>query len=361
MSVEVNIKGAPVRLVDTSQLAIFYNKTKELNDWIIQKFFPNKVGFNDDRVELGKLETSTPIAPLVAPSVQGRVMLENARYDVEFVEPAYLKPSAMITPSNVTNLALLGTLQEAGIIENINNMTDQEKLRVAQVTKFLRNRRSIVNFNILMSRDVLLKGKVTFQSKDFPEITVDFGRSAAMEFAPTIPWNQDGATPVTDIESMLKTMSDEGGVSPSVALMSSKVFNALTSNKQFEDKFNFKTEKGVDVRNPFNATFDRGNAPKMRGELDGIEFWTWDETFKNDKGVVERYIQQGGFHLIADVSGFQCQCALQNFDVLGEPLEAYDYIVESKDPPGMKLITESSPLMVPSMVNGVIGGEDFVV
>lgn len=361
MSIEVIIKGAKVRLVDTAQLAIFYDKTKDLDDWLVRTFFPNKVGFNDDRVELGQLETSTPIAPLVAPSVQGRVMLEDARYEVNYVEPAYLKPSAMITPENVTNIAMLTILQQSGIIENINNMSEQEKLRVAQVGKFLRNRQAIRNFNILMARDVLLKGKVTFQSKDFPELTVDFGRKASMQFSPLVPWNQAQATPVDDIESMLKTMSDEGGVSPSIALMSSKVFNSLTRNKQFEDKFNFKTEKGVDVRNPFSATFDRTNKPVLRGELDGIEFWTWDATFKNAKGVVERYVEQGGFHLIADTAGFQCQCALQNFDVLGEPLEAYDYIVPSQDPPGMKLITESSPLMVPSMVDGVIGGDTFVV
>lgn len=361
MSLEINVKGAKLQILDTAQLAIFHDRTKQLDDWLMQTFFPNKRGFNDDRVELGELETSTPIAPLVAPSVQGRVLLEEARYDVQYVEPAYLKPSAMITPENVTNIALLTVMQEAGLIDSVSNMSEQEKLRVAQVGKFLRNRQSIRNFNILMARDVLFNGKVTFQSKDFPELTVDYGRSDKMFFAPLIPWNQDDADPVADIESMLKTMADEAGVSPEIALMSSKVFNAMSTNQNFKDRFTSKTTSGTDVVNPFTPQFDKVVKPTFRGELDGIQFWTWDATFKNAKNIVERYVGQGSFRLIADTAGFQCQCALQNFDVLGEPLEAYDYIVPSQDPPGMKLITESSPLMVPSMVNGVIGGDDFVV
>lgn len=358
MSIEVNIKGQPVELFDTDQLAVFHNKTDKTDTFLLDMFFPNKRAFETTDIPMGELDTSTPIAPLVAPSVEGRIMVDKAKYGVQYVTPAYLKPAGMITPQNVNDIAMLQTLQQAGFIGNARNMSDAEKLRVAQVAIYARNRQAITNFNVQAAAKILIDGKITFKSKDFPEVTVDFGRHADLKFAPTTTWDAAGATPVDDINTMIDSMVEHGGTTPEVALMSSKTFTAFAKTEQYKEQF--VKPNGANAPAPLNAgTFNSKDA-KFRGELDGIQFWTYDATYRDEAGTVTRYIGDKSFYLIADLDGFLCNCSLQNLDVLGVPLDVYDYAVEQKDPSGVKQISESSPLPVPSNPNGVAGGDAFI-
>ena len=98
---------------------------------------------------MGELDTNTPVAPLVAPSVQGRIIADQAKYNVQYVQPAYLKPSGYVTPQNVSDLALLSTMQQAGLVDSTSNLSDAEKLRVAQIARFQRNRESITNLSLI--------------------------------------------------------------------------------------------------------------------------------------------------------------------------------------------------------------------
>lgn len=359
MSITVDIKGQPVKLLDTNELAVFHNKTTKVSTWILDTFFPNRRVFNGTEVAMGDLDTNTPIAPLVAPSVQGRVIIDQAEYNVKYVKPAYLKPSGYVTPQTVNDLALLGTMQQAGVVSNTVNMSGAEKLRIAQIARFTRNRESITNFNIFMALEVLLKGKVTFASKDFPEVTVDYGRHTDMAFTPVTKWDAAGATPVTDIRAMNARLSEHGGTDGSVILTTSKVFGAFVNSAEYDDSF--VKAQGANAANPLMVGSLGGTQEaKFRGELDGIQVWTLDATYRDEYGVIKRYIAEKAFYLIADMQGFLCHCGLQNLDVMDQPLDVYDYIVQEKDPSGIKLISESSPLAVPSIVNGVVGGEAFL-
>ena len=98
---------------------------------------------------------------------------------------------------------------------------------------------------------------------------------------------------------------------------------------------------------------------QYRGELDGKRFWTFDEKHKLG-GTEKRYIDATGFYLIADRGGYQAQCMIQHLEANGEAVEFFDYQVVQSDPSAIKLITDSSPLLVPSNVNGVAGGVGFV-
>lgn len=359
MSITVDIKGQPVKLLDTQELAIFHNKTTKVSTWILDTFFPNRRVFNGQEVSMGDLETNTPIAPLVAPSVQGRVIIDQAKYNVKYVQPAYLKPSGYVTPQNVNDLALLGQMQAAGIVANTVNMSGAEKLRVAQISRFQRNRESITNFNVFMAIQVLLTGKVTFASKDFPEVTVDYGRHADMAFTPTTKWGAAGAKPVSDIRTMNARLAEHGGTDGTVILTTSKVFGAMVNSDEYKDEI--VKAQGANAANPLNTASVGGmQEAKYRGELDGMAVWTLDATYRDENGAVQRYIGDKAFYIVSDLGGFLCHCGLQNLDAMDQPLDVYDYIVQEKDPSGIKLISESSPLAVPSIVNGVVGGNAFL-
>lgn len=359
MSITVNVQGQPLQLLDESQLAIVNNKTKPVDNWLLDTFFGRKVSFNGkDAVPLDELETSQPLAPFVSPMAQGKPIIAKGDFERKYVKSAYLKPAGIVTPDSVYDTSLLFMLREAGIISRSNGMlSKQEQLRVAQIGTFNHLRQSIANRKTLMAADILMTGKTICVGDDYPSYLVDFGRDAALNFTPTITWEKETATPITDIETMNDLLIEKGGSGATAAIMSSAVFNNLVKNKEFKERF--REPLGANAPSQFAPQFNRSDMAQYRGELGGIQFWTYDLAHRLN-GVSQRFIGAKGFYLVADTQGYQAQCEIKHLDAYGQALEFFDYQIVERDPSAIKLITESSPLIVPSNVNGVAGGTAFI-
>lgn len=358
MPLNITISNQPLELFTPSELAIVTKVVKPINTQVLDMFFPNSAAFNNrDDVPLEQLDTTEPLAPFVSPMAQGKPLVQNGSYERNSVQAAYLKPAVTITPQNVYDLALIARIREAGIISNNTQLTLEEKLRVAQIAGFDYLHRSIVNRKVLMGIDILTTGKTVIIGDDAPQRLVDFGRHADLKWAPSVKWGEANATPVSDIETLNGLLADHGGVSATDALMSSKVFTTLGRNAEFKERF--VVPNGANAPSPFTPQFNRTEGLQYRGEIDGIRFWTFDESHKLN-GTEQRYIDSTGFYLIADRSGYQAQCMIQHLEANGTALEFFDYQVVQSDPSAIKLITDSSPLLVPSNVNGVAGGTGFV-
>lgn len=262
-----------------------------------------------------------------------------------------------VVPSDVQDTALVSQLRRYGIVATgSNRLSDAELLLIDQAQKAIYLRQSIENRKLLIARDVLLYGKTTFASSDFPSYTVDYERNAACNFAPLVKWNQANATPVKDIQSMINISVDHANVSPNLALTSSKVFNALIQNEEFKEKF-IKPYASISV--PITPTFDDPSKPQYRGTIDNIQIWTYDATHNMD-GSAERFIPEDFFGLVSDANGWIAHCAIQNIEAFGQPLEFFLDQWQEKNPPSIQMLAESSPLAVPNNKNGLVGGRGFV-
>lgn len=359
MSIKVNIQGQEVQILDETQLALVNNKTKPVDNWLLDTFFGRKVSFNGkDAVPLDELETSQPLAPFVTPMAQGKPIVAQGDFERKYVKAAYLKPAGVVTPDTVYDTALLAQLTEAGVIGRSNGMLSKaEQLRVAQIGVFNRLRQSINNRKTLMAADILTQGKTVCVGDDYPSYLIDFGRDPALNFTPSVTWEKENATPVTDIETMNDLLIEKGGSAATVALMSSAVFNALSKNAEVKERF--REPLASTAPSAFAPQFNRPDVPQYRGELGGIQFWTYDLAHRLN-GTVSRFIDAKGFYLIADTQGYQAQCEIKHLDAYGQALEYYDYQIIERDPSAIKLISESSPLIVPSNPNGVAGGKGFI-
>ncbi|STY93430.1 major capsid protein [Moraxella bovis] len=355
MTMKITVKGQELNLLDNNQLSIVQNKTKPLDSWILDTFFPNKVGFDNQKaVPIDELETSQPLAPFVSPVVQGKPIREQGNFERKYIQAPYVKPAKMITPANTYDLALFTRLKDATIIKGDMSMSD--KWRLAQIGAFNELRQSIVNRKVLMACDILTKGKTIAVGDDHAAMEIDFGRHSNLSFTPVAKWHEPDADVVGDIETMNARLIEHGGTGASVILTSSKLYMHMVRNKGFTERF--IDPKGSTAPNPFNLGLAVPNA-KYRGEIDGIAVYTYDEKHKLD-GKAERFISEKGFYMIADTTGYQAQCEIQHLSANGRAVEFFDYSVVQEDPSGIKMICESSPLIVPSNVNGVCGGDEFI-
>lgn len=359
MSVKININGQPVDILDESQLAIVHNKTKTVDNWLLSTFFGTKLSFNGrDAVPLDELDTTQPLAPFVSPTAQGKPLVSAGEFKRDYVKAPYLKPADIVTPDTVYDSALLALLQQGGIIRTTNGkLSDEEKLRIAQITKFNRLRQSIDNRKTLMAADILTKGKTLCIGDDHPAYEINFNRHSDLTFTPSTKWEDSGATVVADIERMIELAIEHGGTSPTVAVMSSKVFNAMKANKEFKERLQLPL--GTTAPDIFAPRFTRTDKPMYRGNFDGIDFWTYDVAH-HLYGKPQRFIGEKAFYLISDTSGYQASCMIKHLDAYGQALEYFDYQAIDKDPSVIKLICEASPLILPSNPNGVVGGDAFL-
>lgn len=359
MSIEININGASVTVLDDNQLAIVNNKTRKTDNWLLQTFFPNKIAFpNKDAVPLDELDTTQALAPFVSPLVQAKPIVSQGSFEREYVKAPYLKPARSLTPDTVYDASLLSTLQDAGLIRSANGrMSEAERLRVAQISEFNRLRESIDNRKVLMGADILTTGSTVCVGDDHPAYLVDYKRAGALKFSPDNGWDTEAGKPVSDIENMIDRLITEGGSSPVIALMSSKVFANLIKNPEFKERI--QRPQGANTPDIFAPRFNRTDRAMYRGDFDGIQFWTYDVAHRLN-GVSKRFIDETGFYLVADTSGYQAQCMIKHMDAWGLALEYFDYTAVQKDPSIIKMISESSPLIVPSNPNGVCGGTGFV-
>lgn len=357
MTIELNVEGAPVEMLDIGDLVVINDSTRKVDDWLIRTFFPNPLGFERKEVPVGEIKTTTPLAPFVSPKVAGRQIKSDEQGEVFYVKPAYLKPKLTVEPTDVYDNVLVQLMRQAGYIAmGTNRLTLADKLLVDQAQKYRKLRESIDNRRLLMARDTLLYGQTTFASDDFPEYLVDFRRSAACTFTPAVKWDQANADPVTDIERMIEIAVDEGGVSPTVAVMSSKVFGALFKNAKFKEQF-ITPYAGISV--VANDVFTDPLKPQSRGTFGNIQFWTYDAKFTIGS-TQDRFIPADYFALVSDTNGYVAHCAIQNIKAFGQPLAYFDSQWLVDDPSSLQMMCESSPLIVPDNKNGVVGGTGFV-
>ena len=359
MSVIVNVSGAPLELLEIPQLLAIHSLRNQIDPWVLNTFFPNRASFAAKEVPVASLKTYSVIAPLVAPSIKGRPIDGKGQADVKFIKPAYLKPTGTVTPDNVYDTALLNQLRTAGVIGIGSQMLSAgEAMLVAQIEKFTLNRQSIDNRKTMMAIECLLTGKLVLRSDDFPECIVDYGRDPSCTYAPATLWSAGGATVVSDIEAMMKIAVDKGGVSPRMALTTSKVYTAMINNAEFKARF---VTPLAGISAPITPQFSRTDKPQYRGMFDGLEIWTYDAGYINQAtDTFVRYIPETYFGLISDMDGTLSHCGILHLDAHMMPLEYFDYMVESKNPSAITMLSESSPLVSPSNKNGVVGGIGFV-
>lgn len=360
MSISIEINGQRVKLLDNHQMTLFNNKTRQPDNFLIDTFFPNGVSFpNENRVALDELDTKHTLAPFVVPDAQSEAIELSGKYRRKIVEAPYMKPNRTITPKVVRDHALLGLMYDAGIISRIDTMTKAEQWRVAQVATANMLITARDNRMKLMATDIIKTGRTRIVGDAHPAYTMDFGRNENLSFTPKTKWDQAGATPVTDIETMNQLLIDHDGTGAIAAITSSKCFSAMVSNEEFKERFVKAQAPGGGDANPFPAQFNRADKAQFRGTLDGIAFWTYDAVHTLE-GIPKRFIETHEFFLVSDMSGFNARCQIEHVDVDGQALDYYMYMVKQEDPSGVKMVLDSSPLLVPATPNGVVGGNNFL-
>lgn len=358
-----NIEGAEIETASFEELGAVYDHSKPVDTFFRDRYFSDEEYLNnEDKVPVGDIKTYIPLAPAVLPTAQGRVIKDKVELNVKYIPAPYFKPACIVEPSSKIKAKMLKLLQTMRVIAtNAAGVppTMQDEWEMAAAVSYWTIRESLSNRIALMCRDALLYGKVVVEGDDNAGVTVDFGRHEDLSFSPLIAWDQVGATPYQDVRKIVKSLVKHGKRRPVDALMSSRVFDVMTDDKEFNDKFT--ASKDSTATRVFDGSFGGEVKATLRGTVDGIEFWTYDAEFEKEDGTSELMMPEDGFWLISERANKLYFCMIKHRKNPAKlAMELMPYHVFSDDPSVDKFIADSSPLPVPINKNGACGGTGFI-
>ena len=358
-----NIEGAEIETASFEELGAVYDLSKPVDTFFRDRYFSDEEYLNnEDHVPVGDIKTYIPLAPAVVPTAQGRVIKDKVVLNVQNIPAPYFKPACVVEPSSKIKAKMLKLLQSMRVIAtNAAGVppTMQDEWEMAAAVSYWTIRESLSARIAIMCRDALLYGKVVVEGDDNAGVTVDYDRHSDLTFSPLVAWDQTGATPYEDIRGMVKDLVKHGKRRPVDALMSSRVFDAMTDNDTFNDKFT--ASKDSTATRVFDGSFGGETKATLRGTLDGIEFWTYAADFDAEDGTSDLMIPEDGFWLISERANKLYFCMIKHRKNPAKlAMELMPYHVFSDDPSVDKFIADSSPLPVPINKNGACGGSGFI-
>lgn len=358
-----NIEDVQIDTASFEELGAVYDLTKPVDTFFRDRYFGNPIYLNgEDKVPVGDIKTYIPLAPAVLPTAQGRVIKDKVELNVSYIPAPYFKPACVVEPLSKIDAKMQKLLQNMRVIATNaigTPPTMQDEWEMAAAVSYWTIRQSLAARVTMMCRDALLYGKVIVQGDDNAGVTVNFGRHADLTFTPLIAWDAVGATPYKDIRKIVKNLVKHGKRRPVDALMSSRVFDAMADNKDFNDKFT--ASKDTNATRVFDGGFGGETTASLRGTVDGINFWTYDAEFEKEDGTSELMIPEDGFWLISELENPLYYCMIKHRKNPAKlAMELMPYHVFSDDPSVDKFIADSSPLPVTINKNGAAGGVGFI-
>lgn len=320
-----------------------------------RRWFPTRINSDNEYIMFDVVDKKKRLAPFVSPLVQGKVM-EAWGYLTKMFKPAYLKPKAIVKPTDaikrVAGEQLTGTLSmaERRDIHVRNHLADQED--------------AIDNRIEVMCAEALRLGQVTVSGDGYPTQVVNFGRNAAHRIVLTGAdlWSAGTATPNADLEEWAALVRDNGdGAVVTDWVMGGRAFSAyktwLETNKPELLKIMLDSQNRGQT-----MTLQMGpqTARKFvfQGYVGEFGFWTFVDTYQDEDGVTQQVFPQNEvLGLSGDVEGAICFGAIMDLDA-GDSgmavMEKFPKMWRVKDPSSENIMTQSAPLPVPLRPNATV-------
>lgn len=335
----------------TYQLLDVVRLQKSIPSFWLQ-FFPQVLLSQTEEIALDKISDNYKrLAPFVAPNVQGRVMKKSGYTTVSFA-PAYVKPKDIVDPS-------LDLTRQAGEDFITGSLSLEQRRNLVVIYLLNRQRIMIDNRCEWMAAQAIITGKVVVSSEDYPAVTVDFRRDAALTVTLSggAAWDQGTATPAANIMTARRNIKDKSG-----AVVKRVIYgeNAWTNfyAKEIAGKealLQNNNQRGSEtsvsfLRDGFEGVEYLGRYAGSNGA--GWECYVYSAKYEDDTGTLQDMMNTNQVVLVADdVKGVQAFGAIRDKKAGFKSLKYFPKNWEVEDPSVEYLMTQSAPLMIPKQPN----------
>jgi len=325
----------------TAQVVAAAEALDRFNPWIRDTFFSTVVTFEDEEILFDQLGRRKKIAPFVSPNIPGKERQQRSR-TVRAYKPPYVKPKSGLNPSDARarragegyggTMALMDRYDQMvlqTLADHENEITGREELMCAQA---------------LQTGQVVAVG-------DGINDTIAYGRDAELTdaLASTARWGESGVKPLDSIRTWGRLIAAKSGAVARKVVMgygSAELFLADADVREILDNRRSGEANGVAMAG--SATGGVEDVTRLIGQIDGVEYWEYLQTYETDAGASTHYWPQYGVGLVSPtvMNGHMTYGAILDVKSLrAEQRFAKQY--EEDDPSREVILTQSAPLPVP--------------
>ncbi len=332
----------------TAQVVAAAEALDRFNPWIRDTFFGTTVTFETEEILFDKLGRRRKIAPFVSPNVPGKEREQRSR-SVRAYKPPYVKPKSGLNPSD----AIARRVGEAyGGGDTMINRYDQMVMQT-----LADHENEIAGREELMCVQALTAGQVVAVGDGIND-TISYGRDASLSVAltSTARWGETGVKPLDSIRAWGRSIAAKsGGVARKVVLGygAAELFTADADVREILD--NRRSGEANMMALAGSASGGEGDVARYIGQIDGIEYWEYLQTYETDAGTVTHYWPQYGVGLVAPgtMMGHMTYGAILDIKSLRAE-QRFSKQWEEEDPSREVILTQSAPLPVPVEPNAAL-------
>jgi len=308
--------------------------------------FPSTQLFDTEFVDFDVVDRGRRLAPFVAPTAQGKPMLQEG-YSTRRFKPAYIKPKDAVNPTRVFR-------RQPG--EIYAGSMSAEQRRQAVIADILMQHRNMVERRWeWMACEAIVNGAVTISGEDYPSVTVTFGRagSQSKNLTGTNRWSESTSKPLQDWESWRIETHRLSGYSPNIVVMGLNAWNAFRVHADVQKALNTEirgTQSSLEIATGTGLPFER------RGYIgSNLEIWTYNDIYEDNSGTAVEFFNQDSVLLTSRaVDGVRCFGAILDARAGYQPAAMYPKMWLQEDPSAEFLMVQSAPLMVPTRPNATL-------
>lgn len=335
-------------LFDTNTLIQVVPNLKTAQQFLLDKFFPNIVTSDTEKVSIDIDVGKRRMAPFVSPLVEGK-LVEQRRYQTNEFTPAYIKDKR--APD------LLKPVRRM-IGERIGGEFTGEEREQANLYAEMADQVDIVNRRLeWMAAQALATGTLTVEGDGFDQVTIDYGRDASLTVARTgaQAWTAANitastASPTSDVDDWARAILKASG-----AVVTELVFTT-SSWKAFKLDPVLKGAIIWPIQNPSGNIVNPGSLIKQgavyMGHWGQYDLWVYNDWFVDENNhevpmIVDGTVLMSGETLMGT----------RAFGMIKDPAfnyKAMPYAPKTwvENDPGQRFIMlQSAPLVIPSRVN----------
>lgn len=337
-----------MEIYETHELVEVISNFPPVPSFFLDTYFRRTFNATTEYIDFDLIDKGRRLAPFVVPNVQGQPMLQRG-YSTRKFKPAYIKMKDAVDPQRT----LIRTVGE----QFGGDLTPEERENAIIVDLQQDHRDMIARRWEWMAAQALIDGQVTVEGENYPERTVQFGRSPGNTetLTGTAQWsNPTTAKPLDDIKRWSRQIF-RSGVKANRLTMSPDVATAFFATDQVKEQF--ETRRGTS----FGENFERNNlnadTVTIHGVLPGgIEVVTYSDIYEDNMGEEQPFMPSNVALLTGNVEGVRAFGAIMDRRAQYRSMDIFPKMYEDDDPSGLFLLTQSAPLMVPLRPNASFRG-----
>lgn len=336
--------------IDIFSTHVLNRTVEQLNrpaSFLLDTFFGQVQMEDAEEIHFDVDKSKPRLAPFVSPLVAGKVVA-NEGYETQSFKPAYVKDKRRFDPNAPLKRSIGETIG--------GNMTPMQR-REAALNKALRNQLdNLTRREELMAAEVLRTGKVTVAGEDYPSVTVDFKRDAALSVTLTTgnKWGESGVDILDDLEDWSALVQEKSGAAARTVILDPKAWRLLKKNEAVAKVLDIRRlrDSGDLAQGPI--VFGQANEKaRYAGSIGDLDFWVYQDVYVDAAGQVQKLLPDNTVILGSTIQleGVRCYGAIQDEKANYRAQRFFSKSWLEEDPAVRWLLMQSAPLVVPYRPN----------